>query len=241
MQRAVTFIRVPSWSAERTAAYEKWYDGVHIPFRMSKPGFLGAQRYDMVQGRQRYFVLYELADPSAVVSPEYLALRRWEGQQPADSFEAPATSRPGFERGIYDQLAGPRWPARELTAPVLHLDGFSPEPDANDRFRTWLLSSHSRALSAVRGVVAVRLFALTTSEMDTQTQLHTPHPRFLTACYLESPSVHDSSEFVATQVRARTTEAAPDREPYVVVGRLVHTAYGDAVNDPHDDRRSARR
>lgn len=43
-RRALTFIPVPAWSAERTRQYEDWYDHVHIPLRMRQPGSLGAQR-----------------------------------------------------------------------------------------------------------------------------------------------------------------------------------------------------
>jgi hypothetical protein len=223
----VTFIRVPAHSPERTAAYEKWYDTDHIPKRMAKPGFLGAQRYDMVVGRQRYFVIYELEDPSAVVSPEYLALREWEAAQPPDSFEGPATSRPGFERATYIQTAGPDWPDPALEAPVVHVAGFQPTDAVAEAFEPWLVQKHLPVLGAIPGVVAVRQFAIAPPNPDvTWAGMRTLYPRVFTAAYLESESVIESPEFVAAQRAARAEEDAPDREPYVVVGRLVFTAHG---------------
>jgi hypothetical protein len=226
LPRAVTFIRVPSVAPGRTAAYEKWYDTEHIPLRMSKPGFLGAQRYDMLVGHQRYFVVYELADARTVTGKEYLALRAWEREQPPDSFEAPGTSRPGFERGIYDQLAGPQWPAAELRAPFVHVAGYHPDGSRATRFQAWLCGQHLADLSSVVGVVGVRAFALTSSEMGSGTGMHTPYPRFLAAAYLESQAAIARRRFVAADAAARKQEGAPDAEPYVVVGRLVHSADG---------------
>jgi hypothetical protein len=229
MRRAVTFIRVPSQTEARTTAYEEWYDGVHIPFRMTKPGFLGAQRYEMLVGRQRYFVLYELSDPTAVISKEYLDLRAWEAAQPPDSFEAPGTGRPGFERGIYDQLGGTAWPAPELETPFLHIAGYHPAAPTRESFATWLRQHHVPLLGELAGVAAVRWFAITDVQMGEGTGMHTPYPQFFTACYLQSDAIIDRADFIAAQAASRKVEDAPAREPYVVVGKLVHTARGASL------------
>ena len=227
-RRAVTFIRVPAFSPERTAAYEEWYDGTHIPLRMGKPGFLGAQRYETVLGRQRYFVIYELAHPAATESEEYLELRKWEAAQPADSFEAPGTSRAGFERGIYDQLDGPSWPSPGLEAPILYVAGFQPSSDTEPELMRWLREEYAAAAHEVAGVSAVRQFAMTDHVFGAgaaTTQMHTLYPRLFTAIYLNDASVVDRPEFVDLQRRSRVLENQPAREPYVMIGRLVHTAF----------------
>lgn len=229
MARAVTFIRVPGHAPERTAAYEEWYDTDHIPKRMLNPGFLGAQRYDMVVGRQRYFVLYELEDPSAVVSPEYLALREWESAQPPDSFEGPTTSRPGFERATYLQTAGPDWPDPALEAPVVHVAGYQPTDADAEAFESWLTQKHLPELAAVPGVRAVRQFTLAPPNPEVRwAGMRTVYPRVFTAAYLDSETPVGSDAFVAAQRAARAEEDAPDREPYWVVGRLAFSARGRA-------------
>jgi hypothetical protein len=227
----VTFIRVPAVSPERTPAYEQWYDSVHIPYRMNKPGFLGAQRYETLLGRQRYFVLYELFNAAAAEGKEYLELRRWEASQPADSFEAPGTSRPGFERGIYDQLGGPEWPAAGLRAPIVYVAGHHTPAAGEGAFSTWLGSVYAPALEMISGVVAVRRFALTSHVFGPGTGMHTPYPRLITVSYLDSASVIGDPDFASLQVKARDVENASDREPYVMIGRLVHTA-GGATTEP---------
>jgi hypothetical protein len=229
MPRAVTFIRVPAVSPERTPAYEAWYDGVHIPFRMAKPGFLGAQRYETVLGRQRYFVLYELSNAAAAESEEYLELRRWEASQPPDSFEAPGTTRPGFERGIYDQVAGPTWPGVELRSPMVFVAGHHPPGGDEAAFADFLRSGYAPALERISGVRAVRRFTLTTHEFGPGTGMLTRYPHFVTVSYLDSEAVIDDAAFAGIQVEARRLENAADREPHVMVGRLVHTAQGAAA------------
>ncbi len=228
ISRAITFIRVPAHSAERTAAYEHWYDTVHIPFRMQMPGFLGAQRYETIVGRQRYFVVYELSNALAAESEEYLELRRWEASQPADSFEAPGTSRPGFERGIYDQVDGPEWPAAELRAPIVLVAGHHPPGGDEEAFADFLRSRYALALELIPGVCAVRRFTLTSHQLGPSAGMHTPYPRFVTVSYLDSEATIDDADFARIQLEARRFEKAADREPYVMVGGLVHTAQGAA-------------
>ncbi|RNM12190.1 DUF4286 family protein [Nocardioides pocheonensis] len=227
----MTFIRVPAWHDARTPQYEYWYDNVHIPLRMRQPGFLGAQRYETLLGRQRYFVLYELADATATESPEYLALRSWEAAQPADSFEAPATSRPGFERGIYDQTAGPSWPDPSLTAPVAHIAGFQPSEISEEEFLKKLELMYGTLFRAIPQIAAVRLFRLTGHSFRgsaKKTQMHTRFPRVIAISYLAEESVMNAAKFAEVQRDARLLENQRDHEPYLMVGRLKHTAFGAA-------------
>jgi hypothetical protein len=214
--RAVTFIRVPAVSAERTAAYEQWYDSIHIPLRMTKPGFLGAQRYDVITGEQRYLVLYELADATAPEGDQYVALRRWEAAQPPDSFEAPGLSRPGFERGIYDQISGPTWPDASLRAPVIHIAGHDVDPDD---------TRYLSALENIAGVSAVRRFALTSKDYGPGTGMLTPHPRMITVSYLDSESLLSDESFTQAHAAVSRIENAP-HGGYVTTGRLRYTASG---------------
>ena len=56
-------------------AFHAWYDD-HMAVRLAMPGILNAQRYRNVDPeRPRHLAWYDLADASALSSPEYLALR----------------------------------------------------------------------------------------------------------------------------------------------------------------------
>lgn len=51
----------------------RWYDSEHIPEKRATPGFRSARRFRDVEHPGRYLALYELDDPEAVISPEYMA------------------------------------------------------------------------------------------------------------------------------------------------------------------------
>jgi hypothetical protein len=236
--RAITFVRVPPYEPERTPAYEEWYDGTHIPLRMTMPGFLGALRYDCILGRQRYLVMYELESASAPESQEYVELRRWESQQPPDSFEAPGLTRAGFERGIYDQVAGTDWPEASLLSPFVHIAGFSPPSRSLAEAEAWLREVHNPRLAELPGVKAVRTFVRTRRTFGAGTGLISHHPEIMTISYLDSASVMSAHLFTAAQADSRRSENTEDQEPYVVAGRLVFSAIGSGQQRLDDAGRS---
>lgn len=221
-QRAVLFLRVPAIAPEREAAYEKWYDEVHIPYRMDKPHFLGAQRYEVLAGRQRYFVFYELESIEALASEPYLALRKWEAAQPPDSFEGPGSSRPGFERGVYEQVAGPQWPTIAVDAPVAYVAGHDPVDE--DAFAAWHDDVHAPTIARVPGVLGMRRFVLTKRDLGPQSGLRTERPRCMAVYYLESERAAGDAAFLRELDAARAAERNPVGAPYVIVGKRVYVS-----------------
>jgi len=221
-QPAVLFLRVPAVAPDREAAYEKWYDEVHIPYRMDKPDFLGAERYDVLVGRQRYFVFYELSSVSALTSAPYLALREWEAAQPADTFEAVGRSRPvGLERGVYEQVSGPQWPSVAIEAPFAYVAGHEPAGDDELALGAWYDDVHTPNVARIPGVLAIRRFVLTRAQMGAQSGLRTDRPRCIAVYYLASESVASDPAFLREQETARGREGTAAAAPYVLLGRLV--------------------
>lgn len=55
------------------AEFEDWHSHEHFPERMSIPGFLRGSRWASAEGRDGFFVLYELAAYETLTSREYLA------------------------------------------------------------------------------------------------------------------------------------------------------------------------
>jgi len=67
---------------EVEAAWNTWYDTVHLPDALACPGVLSGRRYttDGIADRTRqrlYTTVYELAGPEAVETPEFTAMRGW--------------------------------------------------------------------------------------------------------------------------------------------------------------------
>ena len=226
---AVLFLRVPPAPPEEAPAYERWYDHSHIRYRMDKPHFIGAERYDVLRGKHRYFVFYELSSVDALTSPEYLVLRDWEAQQPEHSFEAVGRRREGFERGVYEQASGPAWSGPLADAPVVYIAGHDPV-DA-EAFGAWYDDVHVPAIERIPGVVAVRRFVLTKAQMGAQSGRRTERPTCVALYYLVSEAVAEVPAFIREVQAAKTREGGGD-EPYVLIGRRVHGTVAAASRRP---------
>jgi hypothetical protein len=76
--------------AEVEAAWNQWYDTVHLPDALKCPGVRRGRRYvssgevsETASGRTErvarriYTTIYELDDPGAATTPEFQAMRGW--------------------------------------------------------------------------------------------------------------------------------------------------------------------
>ena len=72
------------------AAWNQWYDGVHLPEALACPGVLRGSRYvsagdasltkDGEKSRssaRTYMAVYELSGPEALETPEFIEMRGW--------------------------------------------------------------------------------------------------------------------------------------------------------------------
>ena len=72
------------------AAWNRWYDEVHLPAALACPGVLGGQRYLCARDAsltdhgefaaddaRTYVTIYELSSPEALDTPEFQAMRGW--------------------------------------------------------------------------------------------------------------------------------------------------------------------
>ena len=57
--------------ADAETEYNRWYDEEHIPALFAIPGVLGARRYRVVTGAQKYLALYHLRTPDVQASPAW--------------------------------------------------------------------------------------------------------------------------------------------------------------------------
>lgn len=62
------------------AAWNRWYDTVHLPEILACPGFRSGRRYatsGLSSERRRYLALYEIDGPHVLESAEFKARRGW--------------------------------------------------------------------------------------------------------------------------------------------------------------------
>src|SRR5687768_1220482 len=83
--KALLYVQMnPPTDAAAERSFHAWYED-HMAVRREMPGILNAQRYRNVDPEgPRHLAWYDLADASALRSPEYLALRAREAETPRD-------------------------------------------------------------------------------------------------------------------------------------------------------------
>jgi hypothetical protein len=54
--------------------FNDWYNTEHMARRLACPGFVAGRRFRAIEGLPNYATMYELEDPSALTTPEYLSL-----------------------------------------------------------------------------------------------------------------------------------------------------------------------
>ena len=60
---------------EDEAAFNEWYDNVHLPDILACPGWISATRRICVEGGPKYVAIYEITGPEAYESPEFAAIK----------------------------------------------------------------------------------------------------------------------------------------------------------------------
>ena len=60
---------------ENEAAFNDWYDNVHLPDILACPGWLSARRVRCVEGGPRYVAMYEITGPEAYSTPDFDAIK----------------------------------------------------------------------------------------------------------------------------------------------------------------------
>ncbi|HVU43011.1 MAG TPA: hypothetical protein VHD86_18350 [Xanthobacteraceae bacterium] len=221
MATTALFVRVPAVSPEIEAGWSAWYDASHIDYRMHMPGFIVARRYVMQSGRHRVLALYEMNGPEAMTTPEYLALRRWEGERPAGAYERIAPNLPGFERGLYEELVAARQSPTAYDAPFIYVVGHHPQPEEEAAFEDWQSSTAADAAGRIAGVAAVRRFRQLPESLAPNSGTRTPHPLYFTVIYLDSDAVAAMPAFAELLTSGQKKARAPAS---VMLGRRVHTA-----------------
>jgi hypothetical protein len=186
-------------------AFHAWYDD-HMAVRLDMPGILNAQRYRNVDpDGPRHLAWYDLADASALSSPEYLALRDREAETPRD-VEMRA-SVPFVERRLYrcidtDEPWAAPWTEH---APFVMSVALEPPPDQVDDFHAWYREEHSPMLMKAKGWRRIRRYE----------QLEGSGPRFMALHELESLGGFETDAYRAainTPWRERVTGAIVRRE-----------------------------
>lgn len=72
LQSHIVFVDI---DAEHDAAFDDWYENVHLPDILACPGWLDARREKCLEGGARHVAIYTIAGPEAYETPEFKAIK----------------------------------------------------------------------------------------------------------------------------------------------------------------------
>lgn len=165
-------------SPEHEEEFNAWYDTEHLAARLAVPGFINAERWQVLGEGPKYFATYDTASYAVLQSATYKAVLG-ENDTPWGRRNLGRTTI--FHRFACEQiLPGFELPSR--AAEGLMVNVHAVPPDFEEEFHAWYNTEHIPALLQVPGCLSARRFA--TREGD----------RFFLAIYhLADPDVQVSA------------------------------------------------
>jgi hypothetical protein len=67
---------------QHEAAFNRWYDEVHLPELLACPGWLSARRYTALDGGPKYVAVYEIAGPWVCDTAEFHQAKGFRAFEP---------------------------------------------------------------------------------------------------------------------------------------------------------------
>jgi hypothetical protein len=130
--------------------HDEWHTHEHLPERLSIPGFLRGTRWVALQGRPRYFVIYEVEQLATLTSSAYL--ERLNNPSPWTSKMMPQYR--GMTRG-FCSVAGSFGFGMGHAGLLIR---FKPASETASSLRNWLLQEILPPLPSRRGIGGAHLF-----------------------------------------------------------------------------------
>ncbi|MBI4639792.1 MAG: hypothetical protein HY731_03815 [Candidatus Tectomicrobia bacterium] len=133
--------------------FNQWYDTEHVPERLSIPGFLTGRRYLSVEGKPKYFALYETKEASVLSSEVYLKVY----QAPTSWTKKITANFQNMVRNLYEEILS--LGTSPLTAsPYVLTVRLGIDPEHEKEFNDWYNTDHLPALVKVPEVFAARRY-----------------------------------------------------------------------------------
>jgi hypothetical protein len=130
--------------------HDDWHTHEHLPERLSIPGFVRGTRWVSLDGKPRYFVMYEVDQLATLQSEAYL--ERLNNPSPWTSKMLP--NYRGMTRGLCSVSCSLGAGMGQIGL----LIRFKPEPGLESSLRTWLINDTLPQLPSRRGLGSAHLF-----------------------------------------------------------------------------------
>ena len=153
--------------------FNRWYNTEHLQERIRIPGFLTARRYLSLEGKPKYFALYELEEPGVLSREPYQKVL----QNPTPWSQRTMALFQDFVRNIYEEIFSYGPSSREGSPYVLTVR-VDVSPEKEDEFNAWYNEDHIPALVKVEGVRSAKRYRAVEGT-----------PKYLAIYELENPKI----------------------------------------------------
>jgi hypothetical protein len=130
--------------------HDEWHTREHLPERLSIPGFIRGTRWVSINGKPRYFVMYEVEQLATLQSEAYLERLN----DPSPWTARMMSSYRGMTRG-FCSVSGSLGAGMGQVALLIR---FKPETGAASSLRSWLLNDTLPQVPSIRGLGSAHLF-----------------------------------------------------------------------------------
>ncbi len=169
--------------------FNRWYNTEHLQERISIPGFLTARRYLSLEGKPKYFALYELEEPGVLSRESYQKVL----QNPTPWSQKTMALFQDFVRNIYEEIFS-YGPSSREGAPYVLTVRVDVSPEKEDEFNAWYNEDHIPALVKVEGVRSAKRYRAVEGT-----------PKYLAVYELESPEIPKSEAWAKARDFGRTS------------------------------------
>jgi hypothetical protein len=178
---------------EYEAEFNDWYDNEHIPQLLNVAGFQTAQRYQAIEGKPRYLVVYRLADENVLKSDAFRAVR----EDPTTWTRKITPQFRNTQRGVFRQIFAHGAPPAKDAEFVLMVRLNTPA-GREQAFNNWYNEDHIPALVGVPGVYCARRYEAVEGD-----------PKYLAIYEMRDGAATKSAEWEEARNYGRTAQIRP--------------------------------
>jgi hypothetical protein len=173
--------------------FNRWYNTEHLQERVGIPGFFNGRRYISLEGKPKYFALYETEEPGVLTGNAYKKIL----ENPTPWTQKTMGLFQNFVRNIYEEIFSYGSPSREGTPYVL-TGRLDITPDKEREFNDWYNEDHIPALCKVPGVRSAKRY-----------QVVQGTPKYLAVYQLDNPDVINGEDWAKARDYGRTSLVKP--------------------------------
>ncbi|KAJ7119846.1 hypothetical protein C8R44DRAFT_788973 [Mycena epipterygia] len=211
-KQGLLFVYVEPGPDVKESDLHDWYDGEHIPLRLTVPGFEAVARYKAIDSQiPTWLALYDVSGLSVLDSPEYKAMPSLA----SDNERAIMAKFSGLGRRTYTLISTtvhPETTAAALPGKYVMVVSYEIAPENEEDFNKWYDEEHMDLISRIPGWKRGRRYKLVDSAQLIGNAPDQPACKYLAIHEIDNKDFEESAEMK----HARGTEWAQRVRNYAI-------------------------